>query len=93
MLYEIEIHRKDYREPVDMKAVYAALKEAGVDFDPDERRNNISGGEPEEHPEYIYVTGSVGEAVRVINSLGYTTDEDEDEEDDDERGDAYEGFE
>ena len=80
-LNEIAIQRKDYREPVDMQAIYAALKENGIDFDPDERRTNISGDEPEENPEYVYVdNGSLGEAVRVINALGYTTDEDEDED-------------
>lgn len=84
-LYEIEIHRNDYAQPVDMQAVYNALKANNIDFDPNERRNNLYGIDPDEideQPEYVYVdNGSIGEAVRLINELGYTTDEDEDDDD------------
>ena len=91
MLYEIEIHRNDYTTPVDMQKVYAALQEAHLDFDAGERRQSLAGV-AEENPEYVYVDGCVSDAVRVINELGYTTDEDEGDEDEEEF-DIYEGLE
>lgn len=77
MLTEIEIYRSHYTIPVDMQKVYNALREAQIDFDPEERRGNIYGGAPVEDPEYVFVNGRVTDAVRVINALGYTTDEDD----------------
>jgi len=81
-LYEIDIHRQQWNTPVDMQAVYASLRQAGIGFDPDERRGNIHGIDTsDEQPEYVYVdTGYVGASVHVINGLGYETDEDGGEE-------------
>ncbi len=77
MLTEIEIYRNHYATSVDMQKVYNALRDANLDFDPQERRGNIYGGTPAEDVEYVFVS-CVTDAVRVINALGYTTDEDED---------------
>ncbi len=80
-LYEIDIHRSNYDEPVNMQAVYSALEAAGIEIDKDERRNTIYGGTSDEQPEYVYIAdGKVDQAVKIINGLGYTTDEDEDAE-------------
>lgn len=80
ILYEIAIERKTWNEEVDMQAVYTALQNAGIDVDKDERR----GGNPpseDDQVEYVFVdAGYVSKAVKVINSLGYETDEDNEQE-------------
>jgi hypothetical protein len=81
-MYEIDIRRKEWGEPVDMQVIYSALEQAGIEIDKDERRSSIYAlSKNDEQPEYVYIAdGRVGEAVKIINGLGYETDEDEDEE-------------
>jgi DNA-binding transcriptional regulator LsrR (DeoR family) len=71
-MYQIEIYRKQYDQPVDMDAVIAALGDLMTE---DQMTND--GTLAREH-EKVYVRfGCVGIAVDAINALGYATDEDE----------------
>lgn len=76
-LYQININRSDYAVPVDMPSVYAALEAGHIEIDKEERAPSLSGVN-DEQPEYVYIAdGRLSDAVRVIQSLGYTTDEDD----------------
>lgn len=71
-MYAIEIYRNDYNQPVDMEAVCAAIVGLMADDQTDDNGNDVR------EREKVYVKfGTVGEAVRRINALGYATDEDE----------------
>jgi hypothetical protein len=90
-LHEITIQRKDDQRAVDMQAVYAALKDAGVDFDPEARRTNAYGYERQTNEAYVYVqSGSIGKALNAIDELGYSAEEYEAEEYEDEEEDDNE---
>lgn len=72
-MYQINIYRKQYSQPVDM----AAIKTACAKWMTDDQ------GDPDRGGEFIYVQfGTVGVAVDAINALGYQTDEDVEDLDD-----------
>lgn len=76
-MYQIEIHRQNYSTPVDMNAICTAIADLMT-----EDQVMQDGSLAREH-EKVYVRfGEVVEAVRRINALGYTTDEDESETED-----------
>ena len=67
--YQINIYRKVHNAPVDMDAVRTALA--------DILSEDQYSGRGELLTEAINVApGDVGEAVRLLNALGYQTDED-----------------
>lgn len=71
-MYQININRTQYDQPVDM----AAIEQACAEWMTDEQINTHGN-----RGEFIYVQfGTVNLAVSAINVLGYTTDEDEQEE-------------
>ena len=73
-MYQINIERKHYSQPVNMNAIKATCATWMTD---DQGRNN----DVDEHGEFIYVQfGTVMDAVAAINALGYATDEDVAEE-------------
>ena len=76
-MYQIEVHRNQYAQPVDMDAVCAACADLMTDD------QATSDGSPARDVEKIYVRfGEVVTAVARINALGYATDEDESDNDD-----------
>ncbi len=69
--YQININRKEWNQAVDMQALRAALSDLIEGY---EQVDNQYG----EEGEFVMVDNlSVGEAVRRITQLGYSTDEDE----------------
>jgi hypothetical protein len=68
----IEIYRNDYATPVDMNAIHAALDKATIEYDLEEEQDR-----DRDNMVFIVDTGETMDAVRIINSLGYRTDEDE----------------
>lgn len=79
-MYEIEIYRNNWNEPVDMDAVHAAIVNLMADDQEDQY------GRDARTSEKVYVKfGCVVEAVKRINALGYRTDEDEEDEEEDYR--------
>lgn len=73
-MYQIEIYRKQYSQPVDMDAIVAAIADLMTDD------QLTQDGSPARDHEKVYVKfGEVAEAVQRINALGYETDEDEGE--------------
>ncbi len=75
-MYQINIQRQQYNQPVDITKIRSTLSDLLTeDQDPH--------GYEQKNPESVWVRfGTVGEAVQRINELGYSTDEDdvEDEE-------------
>jgi hypothetical protein len=70
-MYQIEIYRKQYGQPVDMDAICTAIAELMTEDQLDNYGNDVRESEK------VYVQfGAVGTAVKLINELGYTTDED-----------------
>ncbi len=65
MEWAINIERKNYTEPVDMETIKTALIQAGISPDVDEEMEKVTVGQYE-----------VARATKVINGLGYETDED-----------------
>lgn len=79
-MYQINIYRNDYSQPIDMAPIKAACAQW---MTADQGRND----EDDEGGEFIYVQfGTVVDAVAAINALGYRTDEDEAEEEEDMEG-------
>jgi hypothetical protein len=74
-MYQIEIYRQQYSQPVDMDAVCAAVADLMTD---DQFMND--GSLAREHEKVYVQFGAVAEAVERINALGYETDEDVNQE-------------